>query len=182
MLTTAGMAARKPRHLLDGLDGRRKADALRRVRSVQGIEPCQRERQMRPALVIGHRVNFVDDHGARQSPASRAILGGEQNVQRFRRGDQNMRALLAHLLALGSRRIAGAHSGANRAQRDAPARGELRDLRQRDFQILMDVVAERFERRNVNHFGLGREVPGARGAYQRVNDKSETRPMSCPNR
>ena len=33
----------------------------------QRVQPRQRERQMRAALVVGHRVDLVDDHGPRSA-------------------------------------------------------------------------------------------------------------------
>ena len=50
-----------------GLHGRRQADPLRAAAAGlfdEIVEPRQRERQMRAALVVGHRVNFVDDDRA----------------------------------------------------------------------------------------------------------------------
>ena len=50
---------------LDGPDRRRQADALRpRTAGLlhEIVEPRERQRQMRAPLVVGHRVNLVDDH------------------------------------------------------------------------------------------------------------------------
>ena len=49
----------------DGPDRRRQADALR-ARAAgfldEVVEAGERQREMRAALVVGHRVNLVDDH------------------------------------------------------------------------------------------------------------------------
>ena len=64
------------------------------------VEPRQRQRQMRAALVVGHGVNLVDDDGADVSQRQPAALGGQQNEQRLRRRHQDVRRMLQHLLPL----------------------------------------------------------------------------------
>ena len=63
------VAEQKADHALDRLLGRRDADAQRR-RGAQRVQPLQREHQVRAALVVGERVQLVDNdraHGARAS-------------------------------------------------------------------------------------------------------------------
>ena len=43
------------------------------------------------------------------------------------------------------------------------------------FEILVDVVAERLERRNVHDFGLVRQRPAARAPHQRVDGDQKSR-------
>ena len=55
-----------------GLHRRRKPDRLRlAAASDQRIEPRQRQRQMRAALVVRHRVDLVDDQRAHVRSISR---------------------------------------------------------------------------------------------------------------
>ena len=57
----------------------------------QRVQPLQREHQVRAALVVGERVQLVDDdraHGAEHLPAG---LRGQQDVERLRRGHQDVR-------------------------------------------------------------------------------------------
>ena len=88
------------------------ADPLEPV-AAQRRQPLEREREMGAALVRRDGMDFVDDDraGARQhgAPGFRA----EQNVERLRRRHQDMRRAPAHLVALGRRRVAGAHPGAD---------------------------------------------------------------------
>jgi hypothetical protein len=105
-------------------------------------EPLERERQMRAALGLRDCVDLVDDHllGAIEDPRR---LAGEHQVQRLRRGDEDVRRFADHRLALLLRRVAGPdrhlHVGADPAQRCA--------------QVLLDVVAERLQRRDVDEPG-----------------------------
>ena len=93
--------------------------------------------------------------------------GGQQDEERFRRGDQDVRRLLAHLLALPRGRVAGAHGGADGRERDALVRGQRGDLGQRRLQILVDVVAQRLERRDVDDLRSRRRARPARAARTR---------------
>ena len=67
------------------------------------------------------------------------------------------------------RRITGTHGYANLRQEQAALARSLQDLAERDLEIFLDVVAERLERRNVQHLGLVREFPAQRFAHQGVN-------------
>ena len=112
---------------------------------------------MRAALVRREGVDFVDDHraGGRQhlAPGLRA----EQHVERFRRRHQDVRRAAAHALALGAGRVAGPDPGAD-FDIGQPAPAELlADSRERPFQIAMDVVRQRLQRRHVDDMGLVRE-------------------------
>ena len=80
------LAAEEARDLLDRPDRRRQPDPLGRL-GQQGVEPLERERQMRAALGAGDRVHLVDDdrlHAAQRL----ARLRREQQEQRLGGGDQ----------------------------------------------------------------------------------------------
>ena len=66
-------------------------------------------------------------------------LGGEQQVERLRRRDQDVRRLAQHRLALPRGRVAGADA-------DAELRAQPCE---RPAQVALDVVVERLERRDV---------------------------------
>ena len=68
---------------------------------------------MRAAFVVNHGVNFVDDQRARRAQHSTAAFAGQQNIEGFRGGDDDVRRLLCHRGAIFGRRIAGAHQRAN---------------------------------------------------------------------
>ena len=99
---------------------------------------------MGAAFVLSDGMNFVEDQsfgGAEKLPAARR---SEQNIQRLRRGDENMRRPAHHRLALPRRRIARAHRHANRRQKNPLAPRQMINLRQRRLKILGDIVAESF--------------------------------------
>ncbi len=83
-------------------------------RGAQPIEPRERQRQMRAALVAGQGVDFVDDHRPHAAEYLAALAAGQQQVERLGRGHQNMRRLAEHRLPLARRRVARAHGDANR--------------------------------------------------------------------
>ena len=87
-----------------------------------------------------------------------------------------------HLLPLPLRRIAGAQRGADLRQRTPRCLGQRANLRQRHLQVLVDVVAQRFERRHVDHFGLVRQRPLARPPHQARRCRSGTPPAFCRSR
>ena len=157
-------------------DGGGEADALRGGAAVllhQAVEARQREGQVGAALVVGHGVNFVHDHGADGSQHLARLHGGEQDEERLGGGDQDVRPVAGHALALPLRGIAGAQRGADGRQLDAALAGQGGDLGQRDFEVLVDVVAERLERRDVNDLGLVGQRPQARAAHQAVDGGEE---------
>ncbi len=47
--------------------GEHRARCERVFAADQRVQPLQRERQMRAALVVGYRVNLIDDDGARRA-------------------------------------------------------------------------------------------------------------------
>ena len=149
-------ADQKARDLLDRLLRGGEADAQQPVAAQRG-QALERQRQMRAALVGRQRVDLVDDHGARGRQHGAARFRAEQDVERLRRGHHDMRRPPAHAVALARRRVAGAHPGADidvgqalRLQRGADA-GERR------FEVALDVVRQRLERRDVDDLGLVRE-------------------------
>ena len=148
----------------DGPDralGRGQADAGEGP-SGQRVQALQREREMRAALVAGDGVDLVHDRGLRAREHGPPALAGEEDVERFRRRHQDVRRLPAHGLARRARGVAGAHHGAD-AGAGLPGLGKgAVDARERHFQVLVHVVAERLERRDVDHPGrVGQRRPAA---------------------
>ena len=149
------------RHGGDRILRRRQADARSLVAAERG-EPLQRQREMRAALVGRDGVDLVDDDGARRRQRLAARFRAEQHIERFRRGHENMRRALAHALALGGGRVAGAHQRANldigQAQQSrsfsrTPASGASR--------LRLMSLDKRLERRHIDDAGLVRERPSS---------------------
>ena len=125
--------------------GRREPDPLDRSRGLSpwrvGNEPVQSldaQREVGAALRAGHGVHLVQDQRA-DGPEDLSRTRREQQEQRLRGRDQDVRRLAQHRGALLLRRVAGAH-------RHAQLRAEPGE---RPAQVPLDVVVERLQRRDV---------------------------------
>jgi hypothetical protein len=143
-------AGQEARDLLDRLLCGRQPDALHGL-CRQGVEPLQRQREMRAALGARDRMDLVDDHRARGRQHPATGLAGEQQVQRLGCGHEDMRRQPSHRCALRLRGVAGANLGADLACRHAEPRELRTDPGQRLLEIALDVVRQRLERRHVHH-------------------------------
>ena len=140
----------------------------------QRFQALQRKRQMHAALVVGDGVNFVDDHGFDIAQDGAALLRRQQNVERLGRGDQNVRRTLQHQAPVFHQRVAGAHGGADLRHQQAAIARHLQNFAERDFEIFLDVVAERLERGDVEDFGAVAQFAGERLADQPVDAGQES--------
>jgi len=158
-------ADQQPGHGLDRPLGGRQPDPLQRlVLPRKVLEPLQGQRQVRAALVPGHGVDLVDDDGAGRGQHRAAPLGGHQQVQRLRGGDQEIRRLLQHRRALGGGGVPGPHRHPDRRRgQPEPGRG-VGDLGQRPLQVQVDVDGQGLQRRHVDHLrargGVGAGLVG----------------------
>jgi len=82
-------ADQEARHLLDRLLRRRQPDALQ-APAAHVVEALERQREVRAAARLEHRVDLVDDHRARGRKHLAGALGGEEQVERLGRRDQDM--------------------------------------------------------------------------------------------
>ena len=122
------------------------------------IQPSQRQREVRAALVAHHGVNLVDDHRANRAQDLARALRRQHQVERLGRGDQDLRRPLDDRLALGLGRVAGAQSHPDPGQRHAALVGQLPNLGQRLLEVAADVVGQRLERRDVEDSHLVRQL------------------------
>ncbi len=104
---------------------------------------------------------------------ARPEFGAEQDVERFRRGDDDMRRAPAHALALARRRVAGAHPGADLDVGQALRAQRLADAGERRVEIRLDVVRQRLERRDVDDLRLVRQPSFEPLPHQRVDRGEE---------
>ena len=162
--------AQEAGHLGGGPDGGGEADALQRA-ARQPVEPFEGEREVAAPFVAGEGVDLVHDHGVGAAEERPAAVGGEEQVERFRRRDQDVRRFPAHPGALGGRGVAGPEFGADSR---SPARpGPRRDLRERRYQVPPDVGAQRLERRDIDHPRPVLEPAAARLPRQPVHREEE---------
>ncbi len=143
------LPAEEPRDLLERPLRRRQADPLRRLVR-DGLEPLERERQVRAALGARERVDLVDDdRRGRRAAISRAPRG-EHQVERLGRRDQDVGRARGDAPALLGRRVAGAHRRRSAGAASTPRRSAAQaDAGERRAQVLLDVDGERPERRDV---------------------------------
>ena len=98
---------------------------------------------MRAALVFRQRMNFIDDEPADRFQSGKPSGLAEQNTEALRRREQNMRRRCELLLP----RIA---RGVSRAQPHSDWRGAAVDGLERLVKILLEIIAQSPERRNVD--------------------------------
>ena len=99
-----------PGNRLDWRLGGREADALY-AGSGHTLEALERQREVRAAARADHRMNLVDDDGAHRAQHLSAAFGGEEQVERLRCRDQDMRRRAQHRGAFGRAGVAGSHRG-----------------------------------------------------------------------
>ena len=92
---------------------------------------------------------------------SRDLAGGEEDVEGFGRGDEDVRRVAEHGGALFGEGVAGADAGADFGGEIAACRGRGCWISASGpFEVLLDVVGEGFEGRDVDDLRAGREVAG----------------------
>ena len=142
--------------LLDRLLRRRQPHA-HQAAAGERLQALERQRQMRAALVAGDRMNFIDDDGAAGASMSRpdcepsSMYSDSGVVTTICGGLRRMRARSA------CERIAGAHHRANSTSGRPSAASSSRMPCERRFQIALNVVRQRLQRRHVNDAGLIRQ-------------------------
>ena len=161
------VARQEPRYFVDRLLRRGEADAHGRAMG-EFIEPFKGERKMHAALVVRYRMNLVDDQRFHVAKNGAALLGGQQNVERLGCRYQNVRRALEHQAAVLGQRVAGADRGTNLGHQEAALACHLQNFAERDFEVLLNVIAQSFERRYVENFGAIAQVACQRFAHQPV--------------
>ena len=136
---------------------------------------------MRAAPIIHDSVNLIQDERARRAQHSPAGFGSEQQIQRLRRGNQNVRRFFDQRLALRGSRIAGANFGAHIDVAAFVSPSNARIPASGSCKIFADIVAQRFERRDVNDLRFIRQISPSRLRGTAHPAKQETPPAFCPS-
>ena len=138
----------------------------------QRVETFQGQRQVGAALVARDGVHLV--HDDRLDPAQGLPgLRGEQQEERLRGGDEDVRRLDGQLPALLGGGVAGTHRHPDvRLVQAEPVRG-VPDPGQRSAQVPLDVHGQRLERGDVEHPGAPLRVRGRRHRRQLVDRPQE---------
>ena len=135
---------------LDRFLRRAQADPLQRPPG-QSFESFERERQMRAAFILRYRVDFIDDQSFGALEKLPAARRSEQNIKRLGRGDQDVRRP-AHIAWRSCAGVSPERTATRIVGRRIPSRpASSIHFREGRLQIFRDIVAERLERRDVNH-------------------------------
>ena len=172
-LAAAGIGAHEKAG--DGLDGplrRRQPDPLKGpVGNL--LEPFEGQGEVRTAARADDGVNFVDDDRARRAEEIPAPRACEHQIQRLGRGDEDVRGTLENGGPFGLRRVAGAYGSRDVGDGVTAGFGELADAAPRLAEILVDVGAQRLQRRDVHDTDLVRQRGGSGFANEIVDGDQE---------
>ena len=105
---------------------------------------------MGAALRWDEGVNLVDDDGGDGSKSGDGF-GGEQKVERFWGGDEDIGGMAAKTGTLGLRCVASADGDVRGAKRGAGAAGNSGDALKRCAKVALDVYREGFEGTDVDN-------------------------------
>ena len=139
------------------------------------IETLQRDRKVRSAFIVGYGMNLVNDDGFDVAQNLAAAIGGQQDIERLRRGYQDVWRAAQHLAPLFRQRVAGADGSTNLAHQHAALGGQSCDLAQRAIEVLLDIVAQRLQRRDVQNFSAVVQSAVECFAHQAINTNKEGR-------
>ena len=160
--------------VLHRADRRRAADPLQTLPR-EGRQPLERERQMRAPLRGEERVDLVDDDEPRAREGGAESLRREQKVEGLGRRDQHVRGPARHRLARRGLRVARAHGHPQAGQPVAGGGRGGGDAGERLAQVLLDVVVQGPERRDVDDVDALLEAALERQAVQVVEGPEEGR-------
>ena len=139
-----------------------------RGRPDDGFEALEREGEVRAAFGGDEGVDLIDDDGIDGAQGG-GRLGGEQQVERFRGGDENVGGMAAEASALdlrACRRCGWRSRGDGRGRRCVA--GEGGDGFERRAEVAFDVDSERFEGADVDDAAAG-------GVWDRVEGMRRSR-------
>ncbi len=135
--------------------GRREADALELPTCGRDdvVETLEGEGEMGPALVTGQGVDLVDDDSVDPGQHGSGGSGREEQVQRLRRGHEEIRGVLHHGGAIGRRRVPGPRRDPHFWPGEAQPVRLGGDAGQGHLQVGVHIGGQRPQRRDVDHTG-----------------------------
>src|SRR5579883_186649 len=170
--------AEKLSDFFDRADSGGEADFLERAAG-QSFETRNGESEMRASFVAGDGVNLVEDQSFHGAQHFASAFRSKKYVQRFGRGDENVRRFFAHRGSFGLRRISGADGGPDGGEMQASGSGQTGDSLKGDVEIFVNVVAQGFERRYIEYFGSGWKLIAA-GFFNQLIERDEERGKCFP--
>ena len=140
----------QPGQGFDGALGGREADPGWTLET-EFIQSRETEGEMRSAFIPGHGMDFIHDHRAHTPQNTPAALGGDEQVERLRGGDQDLGRLLEHRGPSRGRGIAAPQTNPQFGDWVAASARSLSDLLQGLPQVVLDIRRQRLEGRDVHH-------------------------------
>ncbi len=116
-------------------------------------QPFDADGKMRTAFAADHGMDFVHDQGAGAGEHLASAGACEQEVKAFGRGDKDMRRGAGHGRALIRGGVARADACADAMRGQAHGFQLMVDAVERAVQIPVNVIAQRLERRDIDHVG-----------------------------
>ena len=113
------------------------------------LQPFERKGQVRAALGGHERVDLIDDHRIDAAQARRRVRG-QQQVQRLRRSDEDLRRVAAEAAAFFLRCVAGADADLRRVKDNSCRPRHVRDAGERRAQVALHVDGQRLQRTDVD--------------------------------
>jgi hypothetical protein len=147
------VAAKEAGYFVEGALGGGEADALDRALGDR-FEPFEREGEVGAAFGGDESVDLVDDDG-RDGAERGCGFGGEEEVEGFGGGDEDVGRMAAEAGALGLGRVAGADGDLGGAEGDAGVAREGGDAKEGGTEIAFDVDGEGLEGADVDDAAAG---------------------------
>ena len=135
----------------------------------QRVQTLQRQGQVGPALVGRDGMDLIHDDGPNIAQCLAALLRSQEQEKRFRRRDEDMRRAFEHPLPLPGRRVSRPDIDSDLRHQQASRQSRLGNFKKRLLKILLDVVAQRLQRRDVEHLRAIFQFAGQRLLQQAVN-------------
>jgi len=155
--TVGARSDQEPGDSLDGPLGGRQPDPLRPGHG-DVLEALECQGEVRPSLVAGHRVDLVQDQGLHVGEHRPGELRGDQQVQGFGGGDQEVGRMPKHGRAFGGGRVTGPNRHPDVWGVHSELGRDLPDLPKRSFEVLMDVHGQGLQGRDIDDLrALGEE-------------------------
>ena len=120
----------------------------------KGFKALQREGKVGAAFGGDEGVDLIDDDGV-DGAKGVGGLGGEEEVERLGRGDEDFGRLAAEAGALALGGVAGADADERLVERDAHAAGHVGNAGEGRTQVALHVDGEGFEGRDVDDAAAG---------------------------
>ena len=109
------------------------------------LEPLERKREMRPALVASQGMDLIDDDSVNRRERAAGPLGRQVQVQGLGRCHQKVRRPAEHRLALPRGGVAGPHRDRDRCGVVAELLSHFGDFGERLLQVVVDIDGERLQ-------------------------------------